>query len=650
MLNNLPISRKIIVGLLPMILLLLSYLSYSLLQISDVNHNLSLLKSHIDDQASNGTSLFLLNNISRREQLNQQYLISGQQQLLEIIQLLETDFTLLNEEQLKHAISERDKIQQIAQKERAYVAVLRQALWPQTNELNELLEQYNNELGPRLEKLALIVRDLGLTRQDIQVTDIGSRLSASAISARAYFNQYIANKSQTSLERAKLEVIATSSALADFSAVMKQDSHYSYIQLAEYVGQLQQIMSTGEQLVSAIASARVQAEDLSNDILKSMLSQQITQWRFLYYEAGLIQAFMKTYQWQSAAMLVFALTAGIAVLLFISRTIVRSLSILLNRVSQISTGEGDLTKRVEVKSKDETGALANSVNHFIESIHNIVANAQRNSKLMIDKSEQNLANATQSSELLKEQQQKNLSVVSAVEQLSSASSDIAQSSVESNHSVEQTFTTLKQGTLVVEQSVDSVQQLNQKMATTSQIYEQLAAETKAISKVLDVIKNMSEQTNLLALNAAIEAARAGEAGKGFAVVAEEVRALANKTQASADEIDQSVMRLQKQSQRVVNSVNECYVFSEQSNDAAEHTKQTFNDVRKSVERIHSMSTSIATASEQQSQVPKSIRQDIEDMFSFSKSIAEAAMQSQNASKASTDSATELNQVLTKFVV
>ena len=98
MLNNLPISRKIIVGLLPMILLLLSYLSYSLLQISDVNHNLSLLKSHIDDQASNGTSLFLLNNISRREQLNQQYLISGQQQLLEIIQLLETDFTLLNEE------------------------------------------------------------------------------------------------------------------------------------------------------------------------------------------------------------------------------------------------------------------------------------------------------------------------------------------------------------------------------------------------------------------------------------------------------------------------------------------------------------------------------------------------------------------------
>ena len=188
------------------------------------------------------------------------------------------------------------------------------------------------------------------------------------------------------------------------------------------------------------------------------------------------------------------------------------------------------------------------------------------------------------------------------------------------------------------------------MENTSQICEQLEAETKAISKVLDVIKNMSEQTNLLALNAAIEAARAGEAGKGYADVAEEVRALANKTQASADEIDQSVMRLQKQSQRVVNSVNECYVFSEQSNDAAEHTKQTFNDVRKSVERIHSMSTSIATASEQQSQVTKSIRQDIEDMFSFSKSIAEAAMQSQNASKASTDSATELNQVLTKFVV
>ena len=651
MLDNLTINRKIIVGFTPMILLLLAYLAYSFVQIQGVNGNLSVLKKHIDEQATYGTSLFLLNNINRREQLNQQYLASGQSQLIEIIKLLELDFKQLNDEQLKLATTEEKRvIAQLTEQEKSYSQLLHNTLWPTQAKLNVLLERFNNDLGPTIEKLALTVRDLGIQKNNIAIVDVGSRLAASALATRAYFNQYIANRNETSLQRALLELIATQSAFTDFTEAMKTDRHFSHALLAEKLIDVEQVITQAQQYTEVITKARSEAEDSSNSLIKEMLSQQLRQWRGLNYEAGTIQQFMSRFQWQSIITLAVAILVGLGVVLFISRLIVNSLNVLLERVSEVSQGEGDLTKRVEVNSKDETGLLANSLNTFIESIQNIIRNAQHNSEAVIDKSEQNLINATNSSNMLKEQQQKNSSVSSSVEQLSLSSSEIAQNSVASNAAVEETFASLEQGVGMVEQSVNSVLQLNQQMETTSQVSQALAQEAEEISKVLDVIKNMAEQTNLLALNAAIEAARAGDAGRGFAVVADEVRTLANRTQQSANEIEQSVTRLQSEAERVVSSVTDSYSHSAKSADAAAQTQQIFADVRASVEKIHEMSASIAAASEEQSHVTSAVRQDIEEVFNFSENIAAAANESQLASKSASESASELNQVLTKFVV
>ena len=184
----------------------------------------------------------------------------------------------------------------------------------------------------------------------------------------------------------------------------------------------------------------------------------------------------------------------------------------------------------------------------------------------------------------------------------------------------------------------------------AEVSRALARESDEINKVLTVIKTMAEQTNLLALNAAIEAARAGEAGRGFAVVAGEVRTLANRTQESAAEIESSIVRLQTESQRVVESVTLCHKHAEVGADASDQTQDIFHQVRMSVEEMQAMSMSIASASEEQSQVTEQIKQDIENVFRFSENISKAAGDSQRTSQQSSQSAEDLNKVLSKFVV
>lgn len=649
MLSNMRISKKIILGMVPMIILLLAYLGYSSFKLMEANDQLTSLKSHINEQASYGTSLFLLNNVSRREQLNQQYLASPNPQTIEIIGLLEKEFDLLTSELAKNA-ENREMVEEVRQFERQYITLLKTQLWVNADNLSQLLEQYNNEIGPVFEGIAVTVRDLGFQRGDMLTSDVGSRMAASSISARAYFNQYVANGNESSLQRALLEVLAAKTALFDFTPQMKQDPNLNHAQLELFISRIEGLVSEGSVYVNNVARFRTEAENMSNHIIKNMLSRQIYQWRDLDHQAGDILSFMSTYQLQSICVLLIAIAVGVGILMWISRSIVKSLNVLLNRVSEISQGEGDLTKRIEIETKDETGMLAESLNHFIEAIHQIIKNAQHTSSGMIDKSAKNLELATESSEQLKEQQSKNELIAIAIEQLAQSSNEVASSSATSSQAVESTFDALKRGTGIVEQSVSSIHLLNQEMQMTSQVSEALARESEEINKVLTVIKNMAEQTNLLALNAAIEAARAGEAGRGFAVVADEVRTLANRTQDSANEIEDSIVRLQAESQRVVKSVSLCHEHAAVGADASDQTQEIFNQVRMSVEEMQAMSLSIASASEEQSQVTEKVKQDIENVFSFSENIARSANHSQQTSKQSSESAEELNSVLSKFVV
>jgi methyl-accepting chemotaxis protein len=297
-----------------------------------------------------------------------------------------------------------------------------------------------------------------------------------------------------------------------------------------------------------------------------------------------------------------------------NQTICRPLKEAVAQLRDISEGEGDLTKRLAVRSKDEVGELAQWFNAFIEKLHAIIVDI----KVLAG----HLAGASQ--------------------ELSAAGDQMSSGAQEQASSLEQTAASLEQITGTVKQNADNARQANRLAMGSRDIAEQggevvntavvaMGEINKSSKKIADIITTIDEiafQTNLLALNAAVEAARAGEQGRGFAVVAAEVRSLAQRSATAAKEIKALIQ----------DSVQKVQDGSELVNKSG----QTLQEIVSSVKKVTNIIGEISAASQEQSggidQVNKAVSQmdqvvqsnaaQTEELSSTAQSLAEQAQQLQ----------------------
>jgi methyl-accepting chemotaxis protein len=157
--------------------------------------------------------------------------------------------------------------------------------------------------------------------------------------------------------------------------------------------------------------------------------------------------------------------------------------------------------------------------------------------------------------------------------------------------------------------------LNTQIINAAGLVEKLAADTKNVANILDVISTIAEQTNLLALNAAIEAARAGEQGRGFAVVADEVRALASKTGDATTEIRDVLGRLNTAATSTVKAMSSAKDQSEMNEKRSIETGGSLEEIKSQIEHVNSMNLSIAAATEEQTMVVANVSTIITAMYS-----------------------------------
>jgi len=206
------------------------------------------------------------------------------------------------------------------------------------------------------------------------------------------------------------------------------------------------------------------------------------------------------------------------------------------------------------------------------------------------------------------------------------------------------------GSNVVSDAVEGVQKLAAQLESATNVIHQLEQDSEDINAVLDVIKGVAEQTNLLALNAAIEAARAGEQGRGFAVVADEVRTLAGRTQASTEEINQVIEKLQSGSCKAVEVMSKSRDDAHAVVDKAIKAGESLAIITTTVAHINDMSAQIASAAEQQSATSEEINRNIVNISGMANETATGAQQTAVASEELAKLGAELQTLVNEFQI
>lgn len=271
-------------------------------------------------------------------------------------------------------------------------------------------------------------------------------------------------------------------------------------------------------------------------------------------------------------------------------------------VVALSEGNGDLTKRLVVKSQDDLGQIAQAVNTFIGNLQSMMLDVTSASK-HISGNIDLLKNQTQSNEIvLNSHSMETTQVVTAITEMSSTADSVAESASKTAEFTKATNEEAEQSKVVVAKAVRSVADLIAEVEEMSNSIQLMNQDSQKIGSVLTVIGEIADQTNLLALNAAIEAARAGEQGRGFAVVADEVRALAARTQQSTSEINTMLANLNEGTKQVVKAMGDTKLRCQETADTTENVNTSLDVMVGSIARINDLGLEIAAAASQQSAV------------------------------------------------
>ena len=311
---------------------------------------------------------------------------------------------------------------------------------------------------------------------------------------------------------------------------------------------------------------------------------------------------------------------------------------------------GDLTIRMEHRSHDEMSRIVDSFNNMISGFSNLVGQVLNSTAQVAAAAEELSAVTEETNQGISRQQSETEQVATAINEMSATVQEVAKNASSTADATTHASEESSNGQTVVSETVSAINSLAGEVESATGVIQQLEKNSEEIGSVLDVIRGIAEQTNLLALNAAIEAARAGEQGRGFAVVADEVRTLASRTQASTQEIQGMIERLQTGSQEAVKVMVSGGEKAGQTVELAAKAGESLDAIASAVQTISDMSTQIAGAAEEQASVADEINKNIITISEISDQTSAGSQQTASSSGELAKLAQELQMVVTKFKV
>jgi len=263
--------------------------------------------------------------------------------------------------------------------------------------------------------------------------------------------------------------------------------------------------------------------------------------------------------------------------------------------------QGNLTKRMELRSKDEIGQMAGSLNTFLDAVEKVIVEVKSGA----------------------------VAISTAAQQVSSSAATLSQGTSEQAASVEESTSSLEEMSASIGQNADNSRKMEQvaskgarEAEESGKAVKQTVDAMKSITERIDIIDEIAYQTNLLALNAAIEAARAGEHGKGFAVVATEVRRLAERSQTAAKEISRLAADSVKVAERSGELLNELVPSIQKTAEMVQEVTSASREQTSGVSQINKAMAQVDQVTQRNASSAEELSSTAEEMASQSESLAQ----------------------------
>ena len=319
------------------------------------------------------------------------------------------------------------------------------------------------------------------------------------------------------------------------------------------------------------------------------------------------------------------------------RSVLKPIQFVNVMLEDISNGDGDLTKRLEIKTKDEFGRMGDLFNHFINHLQDMIRDISRNSTNLAFSSEEISKSIEMTSASLDTVNKKtadindlvtsNASIIeetnASVEEISSASDIILGKAQSVGSYTQEVISISRSGEKSLLKASESVALINESSVEMGMVMGRLNETSSTIVGIVDVITNIAEQVNLLALNAAIEAARAGEHGKGFAVVADEVRKLAEESGKSADSITKLIHSITDEIKHANTSVLDEQKNVSNSVTLIQNSRDEFSEIIRRIQEVGDSIDTIVSLVNTQSQTTNDVTRAMEEVTDHSMKSANA---------------------------
>jgi len=323
--------------------------------------------------------------------------------------------------------------------------------------------------------------------------------------------------------------------------------------------------------------------------------------------------------------------AGLLAIWLISRRITRPLRDMVVMLDNIGQGEGDLTQRLHIDSRNELGQIATGFNTFLTRLQGMISEVVGSVQKVSDASEHTADIAIRTDKGVQTQLAEIELVATAVHEMTATAQDVARNATQAAEAASHADRAANQGRHIVQDTGATITELAGEIGRAVDVVQTLARDSENIDAILVTIRSIAEQTNLLALNAAIEAARAGEQGRGFAVVADEVRNLAQKTQQATGEIQQMIQQLQNGTRDVVQVMEQSQSRTQRSVEQADAAAEALQAITQAVSLINDMNNQIASAAEEQSAVAEDINRNVTNIGQVAQDVAGGAEEASQAS-------------------